>query len=140
MHIVNQDRTQKFVTTTVCKVINDASLGLRCIMLRISATFEVVKMTLFLKISFVSSISTCKSSIKIDVYVNKTNQRGDLIDKTFKLSVGISQVRIPGRGKCSPRTIAVDARVKQPLKKKTRPDVFIVLFKFWTAPYQKKKE
>ena len=35
--------------------------------------------------------------------------------KTFGLGVGTSGVRIPGQGKCSLRTIAVDARVKYPL-------------------------
>ena len=37
------------------------------------------------------------------------------MDKTLGLSAGRSRVRIPGRGKCSLRTIEVDARVKYPL-------------------------
>ena len=38
-------------------------------------------------------------------------QRGGQMDKTLGLSAGRSGIRIPGRGKCSLRTIAVDARV-----------------------------
>ena len=41
--------------------------------------------------------------------------RNHLMDKTFGLSAGRSGVRIPGRGKYSLRTIAVDAIVKYPL-------------------------
>ena len=37
------------------------------------------------------------------------------MDKTLELSVGRSGVRIPGRGKSSLRTTAVDARVKYPI-------------------------
>ena len=37
------------------------------------------------------------------------------MDKTLGLSGGKSGVRIPGRGKCSIRTIADDARVNYPL-------------------------
>ena len=37
------------------------------------------------------------------------------MDKTLALSAGRSGVRIPGRGKCSLRTIAVDAKIKYPL-------------------------
>ena len=37
------------------------------------------------------------------------------MDKTLGLSAERSGVRIPGQGKCSLRTIAVDARVKYPL-------------------------
>ena len=39
----------------------------------------------------------------------KQNQRGGLMDKTLGLSSGRSGVRIPGRGKCSLSTTAVDA-------------------------------
>ena len=37
------------------------------------------------------------------------------MDKTFGLGAGRSGVRIPGRGKCSLITTAVDARVNYPL-------------------------
>ena len=37
------------------------------------------------------------------------------MDKALGLSAGRSGVRIPGRGKCSLRNIAVDTRVKYPL-------------------------
>ena len=37
------------------------------------------------------------------------------MDKTFGLSAGIPGVRIPGGGKCSLKTIAVDARVNHQL-------------------------
>ena len=37
------------------------------------------------------------------------------MDETLELSAGRSGVWIPGRGKCSQRTVAVDARVKYPL-------------------------
>ena len=37
------------------------------------------------------------------------------MDKTFGLGAERSGVRIPGRGKCSLRTTAVDARAKYPL-------------------------
>ena len=43
------------------------------------------------------------------------NQRSAIIDKTLGLSAGRSGVRIPGRGKCSLRTISVEARVNYPL-------------------------
>ena len=43
------------------------------------------------------------------------NQRGGLMDKTLELSAERSGVRIPGRCKCSRRTIAVDAKVNYPL-------------------------
>ena len=37
------------------------------------------------------------------------------MDKTLELSAGRLGVRIPGRGKCLLKTIAIDARVKYPL-------------------------
>ena len=40
---------------------------------------------------------------------------GGRIDKTIGLNAGRSGVRIPSRGKCSLRTIAVDARVNFPV-------------------------
>ena len=52
------------------------------------------------------------TSIKV---LTPSYQRGGLMDKTLGLSAGRSGVRIPGRGKCSLRTIAVDARVNYPL-------------------------
>ena len=41
-------------------------------------------------------------------------QRGGLMDRTFGLSAGRSRV-LPGQGKCSLRTMAVDAKVNQQL-------------------------
>ena len=35
--------------------------------------------------------------------------------KPWESALGDQEVRIPGRGKCSPRTVAVDARVKYTL-------------------------
>ena len=42
-------------------------------------------------------------------------QRGDLMDKTLRLSTKRSGVRNPGQGKCSLKTTAVDERVKYSL-------------------------
>ena len=64
---------------------------------------ETFKITGF----FFSIFKKCKVSL-----FRSKEQRGSLMDKTLVLSTGRSGVRIPGRGKCSLRTIAVDARVK----------------------------
>ena len=56
-------------------------------------------------------------------------QGGGILDKTLGICTGRSGVRIPGRGKCSLRTIAVDARVNYPLylsTLNTMPTVSIV--------------
>ena len=47
--------------------------------------------------------------------ISRVHQRGGLMDKSLGLSAGRSRVRIPGRGKCSVRTTAVDAMVNYPL-------------------------
>ena len=59
---------------------------------------------------------TSLSNSKYCIYDNKKyDQRGGLMDKSLGLCAGRSGVQIPGRGKCSLRTIAFDARVNYPL-------------------------
>ena len=53
--------------------------------------------------------------LMVEGYLFIFHTNGGLMAKTLALSVGRSGVRIPGRGKCSLRTTAIDMRVNYPL-------------------------
>ena len=71
-----------------------------------------------------------------------TYQHGGRMDKTLGLKAGRSGVRILGRGKCSVRTTAVDARVNYPFFT-SYPygfKLFVVTFKWRCKIYFKLKK
>ena len=64
-----------------------------------------------------NSVNMLAMKLNRNFFINLTDTTNAVAEmiKPSRLNAGISGVRIPGRGKCSLKTTAVDARVKYPL-------------------------